>query len=143
MLDLWQFNEKSLKKTMQELPDSILEEQAELLHDKTGGMIYGRIINMKFRPQNEHIKYNMAAVFEAVVPQLDNYNYTLLTVYSRAENDYPVAVTAGKNMIDDGENFVPEYECRNREEFIQALKAILSSDEVSRNISILYAKANI
>ena len=47
-LDLWQFDEKSLRKMTQELPNSILKEQADRLSEKTGGVIYGKVTNMKF-----------------------------------------------------------------------------------------------
>lgn len=142
-MDLWQFNEKTLKKATQELPNSILKEQAELLYDKTGGTIYGRVTNMKFQPQDKGVDYNLATVFEIVAPQLDNYNYTLLDVYSRPEKDYPVAITVGSNIMDDAEEFEPEYECANKEEFIQALKEILSSEEVNKDIGILYSKSSV
>lgn len=142
-LDLWQFDEKSLRKMTQELPNSILKEQADRLSEKTGGVIYGKVTNMKFYPQDKGIEYNLATVFEVVVPQLDNYNYTLLVIYSRPEKDYPVAITVGSNTIDDAEKFRLKYTCRNRDEFIEALKSILSSDDVNKNISILYSKANL
>lgn len=141
-LDLWRFDEKTLRRTTKELPNSILKEQADLLAVKTDGIIYGRITNMKFQPQDREIIYNLATVFEVVVPQLDNYSYTLLTIYSKPERDYPVAITVGSNLIDDAENFMPLYECRDKEAFIQALKTVLSSEEVNSNISILYSKAN-
>ncbi len=142
-MDLWQFNEKTLKKATQEMPNSILKEQADLLYDKTGGAIYGRVTNIKFQPQDKGIKYNLATAFEIVAPNLDNYNYTLLDVYSRPEKDYPVAITVGSNIVDDAEVFVPKYECANKEEFIQALKDILSSEEVNKDIGILYSKSNV
>lgn len=84
-LDLWQFDEKSLRKMTQELPNSILKEQADRLSEKTGGVIYGKVTNMKFYPQDNGIKYNLATVFEVVVPQLDNYNYTLLVIHNNVE----------------------------------------------------------
>lgn len=96
---------------------------------------------MKFNPDSKNIEYNLATVFEVVVPQLDNYSYTLMILYSRPETDYPVAISVGSNIIDDSERFYPQYECRDREEFIGALKNVLSSEEVNRNISILYSKA--
>ncbi len=141
-LDLWRFDEKSLKRATQDLPNSILREQADILSYKTGGIIYGKITNMNFHPRDKGIKYNLATVFEIVVPLLDNYVYTLLVIYSRPESDYPVAITVGSNTVDDAEEFRPQYECRDREEFIQALKDILASEEVNRNISILYSKAS-
>jgi len=138
---LWKFNERTLKTNTKELPDGILKEQADILSDKTGGVLYGRTTNMKFRPQDPNVKYNLATVFDVVVPSLDNYSYTLLIMYSRPESDYPIALTSDSNIIDDAENFRPQYECEDRVSFIKGLREILSSDEVNRNIEILYSKA--
>lgn len=46
-LDLWNFNERLLKQVTQELPNSILKEQAGILSNKTGGVIYGKVTNVK------------------------------------------------------------------------------------------------
>ena len=140
-MDLWQFDERSLKKATRGLPNSILKEQAELLSKKTQGVVYGRITNMKFEPGNRTVEYNLATVFEVVVPQLDNYSYTLMILYSRNEKDYPIAITVGSNLIDDADEFRPEYECYGSEDFVQALKAILSREDININITTLYAKA--
>lgn len=142
-LDLWNFDRQSLKKSVQELPNTILKEQADMLEVKTGGVIYGKITNMKFSTQNLGVNYNLATAFEIVVPQLDNYNYTLLLMYSRPERDYPVAITVGSNIIDDAQCFTPQYECPDKEAFVEALREILSSEEVNKNINTLFAKANI
>ncbi len=141
-LDLWKFDERSLKKMSEELPNSILRGQADILSEKTGGVIYGKTTNMKFHSQDKTVEYELATAFEIVVPQLDNYNYTLLIVYSKPEKDYPVAITVGSNIMDDAQKFRPAYVCENKEEFISALKEILSSEEINRNIGILYSKAS-
>ena len=141
-LDLWKFNEQTLKKSTEQLPNSILKEQADMLSVKTGGVIYGKITNIKFTPQDKAIPYNLATLFDIVVPNLDNYHYTLLNLYSRPECDFPIAITVDSNLIDDAEVFSPDFVCRDREEFIEALRKILSSDEVSKNIEILYSKAS-
>lgn len=140
--DFWKFDEYSLKKATEGLPNSILKEQADILAKKTDGMIYGKVVNKKFTPQDKIVEYSLASEFEIVVPQLDNYSYTLFVLYSKPERDYPVAITVGSNTIDDAERFVPQYECQNSEEFIEALEKILSSDEVNKNIGILYSKAS-
>jgi len=140
-LDLWNFDERKLKSTTTDLPNNILKEQAELLAKKTGDMIYGRVTNMTFFPQDKGVKYKLASIFDAVVPSLDNYSYNLLILYSKPESDYPIAITVGSNMIDDTEDFRPMYECNNRNEFIEALKEILSSEEINNNIQVLYSKA--
>lgn len=79
-------------------------------------------------------------MFEVVVPNLDNYRYTLLILYSRPESDYPVAISVGNSPVKDAENFNPSYECGNKKEFIDALTKILSSDEINKNIEVLYSK---
>lgn len=141
-MDLWEFNEKKLKNSTKELPNSILKEQADILSDKTGGVIYGTITNMKFTPDEAEVSYNLATVFDVVVPGLDNYRFTLLILYSRPEDDYPIAITVGTSLVEDTLNFVPECECENRQQFIEELKKILSSDEINKKIEILYSKAS-
>lgn len=141
-LDLWNFTEKSLKNSTKELPNSILKEQADILSDKTNGVIYGTVTNMKFKAGDAEVKYNLATVFDIVVPNLDNYRYTLLILYSRPECDYPIAITVGSSLIEDAEEFKPQCECENRQAFVEELKKILSSEEVSKNIEILYSKAS-
>lgn len=141
-LDLWQFDENTLKEAAEDLPNSILKEQADLLYDKTDGTIYGKITNMKFEPQEDNVNYSLATMFEAIVPRLDNYHFTLFTLYSKPEENYPLAITVGSNIIDDAIIFTPDFVCRDKDEFIMALKKILSSDELNKNISTLYAKAN-
>lgn len=141
-LDLWQFDEKSLKRDAEELPNSILREQADLLYVKTDGVIYGKVTNMKFQPQDDNIKYNLATAFEVIVPQLDHYHLTLFILYSKPEENYPVAITVGNSIPDDALRFSPDFECENKDEFIAALKKIFSSDDLNKNIRTLYAKAN-
>lgn len=141
-LDLWKFDERTLRNSAKDLPNSILKEQAEILSKKTGEVIYGAVTNMKFRPQDDTVKYSLATIFDIVVPNLDNYRYTLMILYSRPESDYPVAITVGSSLIEDTEEFRPQYECNNREEFIEELKEILSSEEINRNIGVLYSKAS-
>lgn len=140
-MDLWSFDTKTLKGSIGDLPNSILKEQSEILSQKTEGVVYGTITNMKFEPLDDKVNYNLATVFEIVVPNLDNYRYTLLTVYSRPESDYPVAISVGNSPIKDAENFSPSYECGNKKEFIDALTKILSSAQINKNIEVLYSKA--
>lgn len=137
-MDLWKIDDTRTAFLSKDMPNIILKEQADLLEEKTRGAIYGRITNMKFDCQNTEC--TMASIFEAVVPALDNYAYTILILYSRPECDYPVEITVGRDIISDAEDFVPAYECHNREEFIGALKEILSSDEVNKKIQTMLAK---
>lgn len=141
-LDLWKFDERTLKSSTKDLPNSILKEQAEILSKKTGGAVYGTVTNMKFIPQDVKVKYNLATIFDVIVPNLDNYRYTLMILYSRPESDYPIAITVGSSLIEDADDFRPQCVCDGRETFIMELKKILSSEEVNKNIEILYSKAS-
>ena len=141
-MDLWSFDTETLKSSIGDLPNNILKEQADILSQKTEGTVYGTMTNMKFEPLDDKVKYNLATLFEVVVPNLDNYRYTLLILYSRPESDYPVAISVGSSPIADAENFSPLYECGNKKEFIDALTKILSSDEINKNIEVLYSKAH-
>ena len=62
-MDLWNFNkatlQQSLQKSNEELPDSILKEQAEALGKKTDGLVYGKISNMKYELKHRKEKYTM------------------------------------------------------------------------------------
>lgn len=140
-MDLWKIDTKKTVFLSKELPNNILKEQAEILEEITKGAVYGRITNLKFDGRKVGTEYTLASIFEIVVPALDNYSYTLLILYSRPECDYPVAITVGNDIVSDSENFKPAYECRTRGEFIDALKEILSMNEVNEKIQTLLAKA--
>lgn len=47
-MDLWSFDTKTLKSSIGDLPNSILKEQADILSQKTEGVVYGTVTNMKF-----------------------------------------------------------------------------------------------
>lgn len=139
--DLWGFKGVSdLEKDTQEMPDSILNEQIELLGKKTDFNIYGKSINVKINTHTE-IDYKIATLFQVVVPALDNYMKTIFIMYSNPETDYPVAITVGTDYDEDQELFMPKYTCKNKDEFEQSLSQILSSDEVMHIIKILYSKS--
>ena len=69
-MDLWNFNKESLQQSLQksneELPDSILREQAEALGKKTDGIVYGKTSNMKYELKSGKEKYTMATMFDYV-----------------------------------------------------------------------------
>ena len=144
-MDLWNFNkatlQQSLQKSNEELPDSILKEQAEALGKKTDGLVYGKISNMKYELKNRKEKYTMATMFDIVVPKLEAYRYTLFIMFSRPEKSYPVAITVGRSITEETDKLIPQYVCRNKEDFMVALKEILSSEEVTNTIETLYLKA--
>ena len=144
-MDLWNFNKESLQQSLQksneELPDSILREQAEALEKKTDGIVYGKPSNMKYELKSGKEKYTMATMFDIVVPRLESYRYTLFIMFSRPEKSYPVAITVGRSITEEKDKLTPQYVCRDKKDFMVALKKILSSEEVTSTIETLYLKA--
>lgn len=141
-IDLWGFKDvRDLEKNTSDFPEAILKEQIALLGDKTGFVLYGKPLYMKVK--NVGIEYKAATIFDVVVPALDDYRKTVLIMYSNLEQNFPVAISVGKSFAEDLEYFEPSYECNNIEEFKDALKNVLNSDDVMNVIKILYSKANM
>lgn len=139
-MDLWGFkDEKELQKNTSDMPDTILKEQIALLGEKTNFKLYGKPSFIKVKSQE--IDYNIATIFNVVVPALDNYEKTILIMYSNPESDYPIAITVGNSYENDCESFEPQYTCNSKETFLQTIKEILSSPEVITVIQTLYSKA--
>ncbi|MBX4259754.1 hypothetical protein KTC96_24830 (plasmid) [Clostridium estertheticum] len=142
MQDFWGFKDaRSLQKDVANMPDTILKEQVALLSDKTGGELYGKVTNCKVTKQD--IEYEMASIFDIIVPRLDNYSTTILTMYSHPESEYPIAITVGSKYISDLEDFEPKYECNNKEDFENHIRQILTSKDVLNKVRVLFSKATI
>lgn len=138
--DLWGFkNVKDLEKSTKDMPDTILKEQIALLGEKTNFIVYGKPVFIKVNSQE--IEYKVATVFNVVVQALDNYEKTILIMYSYPETEYPVAITVNSSYEEDCETFVPSYTCKDKNSFETAIKEILSSDKVLGLIQMLYSKA--
>lgn len=138
--DLWSFKSaKDLEKRTKDLPDSILKEQIMLLGEKTDFTLYGKAIFLKVN--KEEINYSIATMFNVVVPALDNYEKTILIMYSNPETEYPVAITLEKSFEDDCDFFDPNYICNDKDEFEKTIKEILASDGILNIIQMLFSKA--
>lgn len=138
--DLWGFKDvKELQRNSEDMPDVILKEQIALLGEKTNFLLYGKPLFIKV--QSEKIEYKIATIFNVVVSALDNYEKTIMIMYSNPETDYPISITIDSSYEDDCESFVPRYTCKTKEDFIYAIQTILSSEEVMNIIRILYSKA--
>ena len=141
-IDLWGFKDtRDLEKNTSDYPETILKEQISALGEKTGFVLYGKPTYM--RVKKTEVEYGAATIFNVVVPALDDYNKTLLIMYSNFEGSYPVAISVGKSFSEDMEDFSPQYECKDLDGFKSALKEILGSDEVMGMIKTLYSKANM
>lgn len=138
--DLWSFKSaKDLERQTKDLPDTILKEQIMLLGEKTDYTLYGKPIFLKVN--KEETNYSIATMFNVVVPSLDDYEKTILTMYSNPETEYPVAITLGKSFEDDCSFFNPDYVCNDKNEFENTIKEILASDEILNVIQMLFSKA--
>lgn len=141
-IDLWGFKDtRELEKNTSDYPETILKEQISALGEKTGFVLYGKPVYMRIK--ETEVEYGAATIFNVVVPALDDYNKTLLIMYSNFEGNYPVAISVGKSFAEDMEDFSPQYECKDLDSFKEALKKILSSNEVMEMIKTLYSKANM
>ncbi|MEZ3479493.1 MAG: hypothetical protein K1W08_12945 [Lachnospiraceae bacterium] len=138
--DLWGFKDvRELEKSTKDMPDMILKEQIALLGKKTNFTIYGKPVFIQVK--SPLIEYKVATIFNVVVQALDNYEKTLLIMYSNPETEYPVSITLGSSYAEDCEQFSPQYTCHDKEDFETAIKEILSSERVLKIIQMLYSKA--
>lgn len=138
--DFWGFKDfKDLEKSTKDMPDTILKEQIALLGEKTNFTIYGKPVFIKVKSQE--IEYKVATIFNVVVPALDNYEKTILIMYSNPETEYPVAITLESSFEEDCEMFIPKYTCNDKSSFEAAIEEILSSEQVMKVIQMLYSKA--
>lgn len=141
-MDLWDFQSvEELQKQTKDFPDTILKEQITLLGGKTDYKLYGKAVFLRIDTTN--IPYRIATMFNVVVPALDNYEKTLLIMYSNPETEYPVALTLGSSFEDDCESFAPDYVCSDKKEFVEAVKEILASAKVLNVIQMLFSKASM
>lgn len=138
--DLWGFkDEQDLQRNTADMPDIILKEQIALLGEKTNFVLYGKPIFIKVRSRD--IEFKVATMFNVVVPSLDDYEKTILIMYSNPESNYPIAITVNSSYEEDCECFTPQYICETKEAFIEAITTILSSTEIMEIICTLYSKA--
>lgn len=140
-LDLW--GKLDLNNEDNEEPFSILNKQVKVFEKKVNDVLFIRLL--KINISDSKSKYSLSTNFEIVSPSLDNYSYTLFTVYSRAENDYPIGIECNylkdKKSMDDILKL--DYECNNKEEFIEALRNVLQSEESKKIVRTLYHKSCI
>jgi hypothetical protein len=101
-------------------PLVILKEQAELLTEKTDGLLVG-IVSQKLSGER------FLCFFNIVVPTLNDYNYRLLAL-SYGIEVYPLNLTAANK---------PLVECSDEDEFKKELGKILKSQETQNVISKL------
>lgn len=109
----------------------ILSQQISYLSEMTHGKLVGSLERFEVA---EKIRYDM----DIVVPALDDYSFTLLSVL-KGPGAYPLDVEYGL------ENREPQ-QCQNEEEFKNAIKAVFFSektqDAISSTLSLIDGESN-
>ena len=107
-------------------PKTILEEQASLLTDATGGMLVGEV-------KDESLFGGFKYSLEVIVPALNRYSYTILTV-DYPVDVYPVTLKASRPVVWD--------QCGNEEELVTGIEKILSSREIRSALATLKSQVS-
>ena len=115
--DLW----GEFKPAVGRTPLAILREQAALLGDKTKRLVEARVVT---RTDGSVFFHS----FRLVVPALDLYTYELFTVHHEVDL-YPVTAYAETRLL------------KTEDEFVEWLRAKLSSEATMRIIGNLMAQA--
>ena len=137
MTNLWNLND--IDKKVSNSPNLILVEQAKYFEKSLKEVLYARISNTTLET-SELLDYKLATNFSIVSPTLDNYTYTLFTVYSNPESNYPLGISVNTNNYNIDILDV-DYTCNNETEFIDKLSEILSSEKTTEIITVLYSKS--
>lgn len=88
---------------------------------KTDNFLYARLKNRKLSSPVDD-KYYFATNFDIVAPELDGYSFTLLTLYSMPERDFPVAISNNSDIREEWEIEDFDYTCNNEGEFVEVIK---------------------
>jgi len=102
-------------------PVAYLKEQANKISSLTKNILRGQVV----------IYGEFSFDLELVAPALNNYTYTILRMYSSL-NMYPLEINAYG---------IGNYKCENEDQFVDAIRAILSSPKVHGVITSLVAQS--
>ena len=108
-------------------PKTILKEQADLLIQKTDGILEGRVLT---RPVDEFMRH----ILQIVVPSLNNYTVNILSV-TQSIYGYPCYLD---DFIEKGEDV---YKINDEKNLMESLKHHLQSEGIQRLIKSLMAEA--
>lgn len=106
-------------------PHTVLQEQASLLAELTGGLLLGQV-------HRDQAASSFKLTLRINAPALNNYSYTVLKVSHPIEL-YPL-------HVDNETRASATKKCNTEEEFEQVLGSILASNEVQRVIAGLLAQ---
>ncbi|MGG1555440.1 hypothetical protein [Paenibacillus ferrarius] len=115
----------------------ILREQAELLEIKTNFVLQARLQKINLM-SNTRGNFTMAINFNVISPRLENYTYTLFSLYFTPEIDYPVGIDY---KSEDFGTAAFDYFCETEDELIECLRDLFSQRKVKSTINSLYNKS--
>jgi hypothetical protein len=123
-----------------EIPEDVLVRQAELLTEKTRGMLVGHVRHIdttdrgdrfgRGRDSDRHVEISL----DIRVPRMDNYTYQLVTIEYNMARLYPVTVNPTHDDWESGS-------CQDTEEFKVYLGKFLRHPDTQRVIAALRAHA--
>lgn len=117
-------------------PLTIMKEQATALTEQTRGSLVGSVETAEY---GGGLKVNLAVH----VPALNNYRYHVLT-YTQPITMYPGRLASEIPVASLLNGYAPpqSIEVENEQEFLEALKRLLTSDEMKQLVSSLLVQAN-
>lgn len=119
--DLWgQFPEAVQVKS----PSFILEQQGNVLTQKTNGLLQGHVSLSRHTPNRGSFYITLLIL----APSLDNYKYEVLSVI------HEIPFYPAKILAEEG-----EVECNDEAEFENAVESVLQSDRIRKLVSGLLA----
>jgi len=108
-------------------PAVVLAEQGSMLSELTKNRLIGNVeTEASYKPSLK--SYGFSSTLHIVVPGMNNYTYSLLTI------DYPIDLypLVVRNYVDESQAL-----CNTEEELIGKLQEILSSEKVQKVLSTL------
>lgn len=109
---------------VQKTPTTILKNQAIMLRDLTDGAVEGIV---------ERGQYTSTITLYIQIPSISDLKVRIVDVKYVEDSPYPVRIT-GHSML------IP-VDAQTEEEFVCALKTILSGDAVKKSVAFLMAEA--
>ncbi len=108
-----------------ETPLAYVQEQANLLTQNTNGVLMGGVRKGQFEKR-------MMLDLDIVVPNLNGYRYTVLSVIHNPVEIYPLTIMDHVNE--------DECKCETEAVFLGKLEEILSSERVHKVVEMLYVQ---
>ncbi len=106
-------------------PKQILQEQANFLSTATNGLLIGKVTN-------EEIDGDFVTELVVRVPRLNNYEYTLISVFNKIDI-YPLKISVPGRP--------GRLQCDSEQKFVAVLKRTLSSSRTKKILTQLISHA--